>query len=132
MLTDKINNALKSAARSITRIHLKDKVRSNIVFQKAGLRCLNEMVAYTSATTIWKSKMNMNPLGSLLFSKNDTIPTKGVVTRSEHSCKAIIPVPGCKTLAANLLARVWNDSSDLRNVTTLGAAKIDARIFSKS
>ena len=55
VLTDKINNALKSAARSITRTRLKDKVRSSIVFQKAGLRCLNEMVAYTSAITIWKS-----------------------------------------------------------------------------
>ena len=132
VLTDKINNALKSAARTITRTRLKDKVRSEIVLHKAGLRSLNEMVVYTSATMVWKSKMCMNPLGSLLFSKTFMKPTESAVTRSESSCKAILPAPGCRILAANLLARVWNESADLRNSKTLGAAKMAARKFSKS
>ena len=53
LLTDKINNALKSAARTITRTRLKDKVRSDIVLQKAGQKSLNEMVAYSSAIMVW-------------------------------------------------------------------------------
>ena len=74
-----------------------------------------------------------NPIPLLApFSRNVTKPTKGVVTRSENSCQAILPVPGCKILAANLLARVWNESADLRNAKTLGAAKMAARKFSQS
>lgn len=132
VLTDQINNALKSAARTITRIRLKDKVRSDIVLQKAGLKCLNEMVAFTSATMVWKSKMNMDPLGSLLFSKKTTKPTDSITTRSENSDKAKLPAPGCRTLAANLLARVWNESADLRSAKTLWAAKKAAKLFSQS
>ena len=53
-LADSINCSIKSAARSITRTRLTDKVRSVTIMQKAGLRYLNEMVAYTSAITVWK------------------------------------------------------------------------------
>ena len=131
VLTDKINCALKSAARSITRIRLTDKVKSDTVLQKAGLRSLNEMVIYTSATTIWKSKLWMDPLGSLLFPKSTENPNR-VSTRSKNSSSAKPPVPGCKTLAANLLARLWNESQEIKNAETLGAAKKAARKLSKS
>ena len=56
---------------------------------------------------------------------------ESIVTRSDNMCKAKLPAPGCRTSAANLLARVWNESSDLRNAQTLGAAKLAARKFSK-
>ena len=131
-LTDKINCALKSAARTITRIRLTDRVNSDIVLQKAGLKSLNEMVTYTSATTIWKSKQWMDPLGSLLFPKRVANPSGGVSTRSINSYNAKLPVPGCLTLAANLLARLWNESPDIQNAETLGAAKKAARNLSKS
>jgi len=131
VLTDKINCALKSAARTITRTRLTDKVKSDIVLQKAGLKSLNEMVAYTSATTIWKSKLWMDPLGSLLFQKSAANHNGGISTRSKNSCNAKLPVPGCMTIAANLLARLWNASPDLQKAETLGAAKQAARKLSK-
>ena len=66
-VTEEINLALKSAARTITRTKLTDKIRSEVVLERAGLRNLNELVASASATMVWKSKMNMDPLGTLLF-----------------------------------------------------------------
>ena len=75
--------------------------------------------------------MYMDPLGSLLFSKTAIKNPESIVTRSENVCKAKLPAPGCRTSAANLLARVWNESTDLRNAQTLGAAKLAARKFSK-
>ena len=132
VLTDKINCALKSVARTITRTRLKEKVRSEIVLQKAGLRSLNEMVAYTSAITVWKSKLWKDPLNTVLFPSKVANLVEGVSTRSENSFKAKIPVPGCRTLAANLLARLWNESPDIQKAETLGAAKKAARNLSKS
>ena len=75
--------------------------------------------------------MNMDPLGSLLFSKKTTKPTDSITTRSENSGKAKLPAPGCRTLAANLLARVWNESPDLRSAKTLWAAKKAGKKFSQ-
>ena len=132
VLTDKINCALKSAARTITRTKLKDKVRSEIVLQKAGLRSLNEMVAYTSAITVWKSKLWKDPLNTVLFQKKVEKVVGSVSTRSENSFKAKLPIPGCRTLAANLLARLWNKSDDIQIAETFGAAKKAARKLSKS
>ena len=40
-----INKAIKATARSITKTKLIDKVRSSVVLERAGLRCLNETVA---------------------------------------------------------------------------------------
>ena len=45
---------------------------------------------------------------------------------------AKLPVPGCRTLAANLLARLWNASPDIQSAVTFGAAKKAARKLSKS
>ena len=90
------------------------------------------MVAYTSAITVWKSKQWMDPLGRVLFTKKVQSVSGGVSTRSENSCKAKHPVPGCRTLAANLLARLWNESPDIQIAETLGAAKKAAKKLSKS
>ena len=103
-LTESINCAIKSAARTIARVCLKDKIRTEIVLKKAGLRSLNELVACASATMVWKSKMCTDPLAELLFSNQETNPVKSILTRSETNNKARLPVPGCCTLAANLLA----------------------------
>ena len=67
-LIEQINVAIKSAARTITQTKLSDKVPSHLVLSKAGLSCLNEMVASASALMAWKSKIFMDPLGNRLFS----------------------------------------------------------------
>ena len=113
-LTESINCAIKSAARTIARVRLKDKIRTEIVLKKAGLQSLNELVACASATMVWKSKMSMDPLAELLFSKHVTNSVKTISTRSESGNKAGLPVPGCCTLAANLLARAWNEAPNLK------------------
>ena len=129
IITEKINCALKSAARTITRIRLTDKVRSEIILEKAGLRELNEMVASSSAIMLWKSKMRMDPLGSLIFPNSNG---EKFFTRSTVSNKAKLPVPGFNTLAVNHMARAWNDAPNLQNASTLGAAKSAARMWSRS
>ena len=76
-LTEEINKSIKSTARSITRIKLSDKVRSEVVLAKACLRCLNEVTASAMAILTWKSKKLMSPLGVRLFSeRNDMINTR--------------------------------------------------------
>ena len=52
--------------------------------------------------------------------------------RSAKSDTAKPPVPGYGTLAANLLARAWNQSPELQSASTLGAAKTAARKWAKS
>ena len=46
--------------------------------------------------------------------------------------KAIQPVPGNNTLAANLMAGAWNSSSELQSVTTIGAARSVARKWAQN
>ena len=65
--TEEINMTIKSAARVITKTKLSDKIPSKSVLNKAGLRYLDEMVAYSSAVMVWKSKQLMDPLGKRLF-----------------------------------------------------------------
>ena len=131
-LTNTINSAIKSAARTITQTRLSDKIRTNVILQKAGLRTLNEMVAYTSAMTIWKSKHCMDPLGSRIFASKMTQPTKNITTRSDTSTHAKNPVPGCSTLAINLLARTWNEAFKLQTPKNINAAKSAARKWARS
>ena len=75
--------------------------------------------------------MCMDPLGSLLFSKTATKHPGRIMTRSKNMCNARLPAQGCRTIAANLLARAWNKSTDLQNAKTLWAAKLAAKNFSK-
>jgi hypothetical protein len=123
LATENINRSIKSVARTITKTALSDKVSSKSILEKAGLRTLNEMVASQTALMVWKSKKAKDPLGRNLF------PDRSIMrhTRSINSTNATQPVPGNKTLAANLMARAWNSSTELHTVTTIGAAKSVAR-----
>ena len=66
-VTEEINMAMKSTARTITKTKLLDKVCSEDVLAKANLKCLNEAVGANTATTVWKSKQSNNPLKNCLF-----------------------------------------------------------------
>ena len=131
-LTEKINCAIKSVARTITRTRLTDKIRSEIILQKAGLRSLNAMVAYSSAVMIWKSKKCMDPLGSLIFPSKVINPSRNIITRSDTSSAVKVPVPGNGNAAANLLARTWNEAAQVQAATNLSAAKSAARMWAQS
>ena len=122
LATENINRSIKSVARTITRTALSDKVSSKSILEKAGLRTLNEMVASQTALMVWKSKKAKDPLGRKLF------PVRSIMrhTRSINSTYATQPVPGNNTLAANLMSRAWNSSTELHIVTTIGAAKLVA------
>ena len=86
------------------------------------------MVASQTAVMIWKSKKAKDPLARSLF------PSRSIIrpTRSMNCGHATQPVPGNKTLAANLMARAWNSSTKLRTVTTVGAAKTVAREWARN
>ena len=43
-----------------------------------------------------------------------------------------VPVPGHSTLAANLMARAWNQAPNLQTASSLGAAKSAAHKWAKS
>ena len=128
LATENINRSIKSVARTITKTALSDKVSSKSVLEKAGLRTLNEMVASQTAFMVWKSKKAKDPLGRNLF------PDRSIMrhTRSINSTNATQPVPGNNTLAANLMARAWNSSTELHTVTTIGAAKSVARKWAQN
>ena len=123
LATDKINRAIKSVARTITKTKLTDMISSDTVLQKCGLRCLNEMVASSAVLMVWKAKKKMDPLGSCLFPEKATLRP----IRSQHENKATQPVPGNRTLSTNLMAKAWNSASELHNVNTIGAAKAISR-----
>ena len=112
-----LEKSIRSAARTISRSKLTDKIRSEVVLQKAGLRSLTEAVCVTMATTIWKARKKMNQLGCVfnnrLFLKN---------TRSMSSNNLCQPIPGHPEAAVNKLAQVWN-LMNLGSAKTLGCAK---------
>ena len=65
-VTEEINMAMKSTARTITKTKLLDKVCSEDVLAKVILKCLNETVGAITAATVWKSKQSNNPLKNCL------------------------------------------------------------------
>ena len=123
LATEKINRAINSVARTITKTRLKDMVSSATVREKCGLRSLNEMVASSAVLMAWKAKKSMNPLGSCIFPEKVNLRP----VRSKNIHKATQPVPGNRTLASNLIAKSWNDATELHSVDTLAAAKIVSR-----
>ena len=128
LATENINRSIKSVARTITKTALSDNVLSKLVLEKAGLRTLNEMVASQTALMVWKSNKARDPLGKILFPERTIMRP----TRSINSVKAIQPVPGNNSLAANLMARAWNSSSELQTVTTIGSARSVARTWAQN
>ena len=101
------------------------------MLKKAGLQSLNEMVACASAVMAWKAKMKMDPPAKLLFCNQMKIERK-ISTRSTNSDSARLPVPVCNTLAANLLARAWNEIPKLQTSISLNAAKLAAKNWARS
>ena len=89
---------------------------------------VNESVASASATMVWKSKMCMNPLGSLLFPPETEHSSEKMTTRSANSYMAKIPVPGHSSLAVNLLARAWNDAKQLQSALNLSSASASKKL----
>ena len=65
----------------------------------------------------------MNPIGNCIFPEKEALRP----VRSINKNKATQPVPGNRTLAANLIAKSWNSAKELQSVDTLGAAKIASR-----
>ena len=128
LFVEDINKAIKATAWTITKTKLVDKVRSCVVLQRAGLRCLNEMVASIMARMIWKSRHAMDPLGRLLF--REKCPIK--FTRSYYSDDATRPVPGYPLIAANIMARIWNTVPGLKSATSLGIASSISQNWAKS
>ena len=61
-------------------------------------------------------------------------PSRSIIrpTLSINCGKATQPVPGNKTLAANLMARAWNSSIELQTVTTIGAARTVAQKWARN
>jgi hypothetical protein len=101
-------------ARTITKTKLSDKIRSEVLLQKSGLKCLNEAVASITGVTVWKAKKAMDPLGQRIFREKSILQC----TRSTAS-KDIDPlVQGYPILSTNIMARIWNVVPGLQHATT--------------
>ena len=126
-VTEDINKAIKAAAFTITKSRLSDKIRSEVLLQKAGLKCLNEAVASITAVTVWKSKTFMNPLGQRIFWEKSSLQC----TRSATLKDIGLFVPGYPTLSTNIMARIWNAVPGLQQASTLGTANSLAKKWAK-
>ena len=117
-ILEDINKAIKSTARTITRIKLTDKVSSNIVLWKAGLPSLNEAVSSSMASLIWKARNQMNPLGQIFKTSNSSMNTRSLSNEKLSSY-----VPGHSEAASNNLVKLWN-VLDLKSAKSVTAAKM--------
>jgi hypothetical protein len=124
-ILNEIDKSIKATARTITRTSLKDKIRSDIVLSRAGLRSLTEAVSETMACAIWKARKEMNPLGCI-FKNNHSNRN----TRSSSNDKLCQPVPGHPEAATNKLAHSWN-IMNLHSAKTLGSVRTSARLWYK-
>ena len=130
-VTEDINKAIKATARTITKSKLSDKIRSEVLLQKSGLKCLNEAVASTTAVTVWKAKTFMDPLGQRIFREKSNLQCTRSVTTHNTTKDIGLPVPGYPTLSTNIMARIWNTVPGLQHASTLGAAKSLAKKWAK-
>ena len=71
------------------------------------------------AIMVWKSKQALDPLGIRLFHEHPS----NRITRYSASNYICQPVPGYSSLAANIMARIWNSVPGLQTESTLEAAK---------
>ena len=53
-----------------------DKVRSEVILERAGLKSLTEAVSVTMATLIWKARKEMNTLGFIFENKSSIKNTR--------------------------------------------------------
>ena len=125
-LVEDINKAIKSAARTITKTKLSDKVPSNIVLWKAGLPSITHAVSRCMASLIWKARNQMNPLGQIFETSSATMNT-----RASKNEKLFSSVPGHSEAASSTLANLWNHL-DLNSAKSVTAAKALASNYFKS
>ena len=92
-------------------------VSSESTLQRSGLHNQNEIVAQSHKAPAF------TPAGRTIMRS----------TRSNNNNnKTTQAFPGIHTLAANLMARIWNAANDLQNVATLGVAKPVARKWARN
>ena len=120
-LLEDINKGIKSAARTITKTKLTDKVSSDIVLWKAGLPSLNEAVSTRMATLIWKARKQMNPLGQIFETSKSSRNTRALKSERLFS-----HVPGHTEAASNNLDNIWNQL-DLKSAKSVMEAKFLAK-----
>ena len=125
-LLEDINKAIKSCARTITKIKLSDKVPSDIVLWKAGLPSVNQAVSKCMASLIWKARNKMNPLGHIFETSKAHMNTRAAVKERLSSS-----VPGHHEAASTILANLWN-TLDLKSARSVTAAKALAKDHFKS
>ena len=125
-LLEDINKSIKAAARTITKIKLKDKVPSDVVLWKAGIPNLNQAVSKCMATLIWKARHLMNPLGHIFETSRASMNL-----RSKISERLSSSIPGHPEAASNILANIWNHL-DLKSAKSASAAKSLANNYFKS
>ena len=116
-----IDKSIRATARTITHTKLTDKLKSELVLHKAGLRGLTEAVIEIMACAIWKARREMNPLGRIFQNKVSTRNTRS--TSHDNLCQ---PVPGHPQSAANKLAQIWNNLN-LSSAKTLGCVRTSAQ-----
>jgi hypothetical protein len=90
-------------------------VSSESTLQRSGLHNQNEIVAQSHKAPAF------TPAGRTIMRATRSN------NNNKNNNKATQAFPGIHTLAANLMARIWNAANDLQNVATLGVAKPVAR-----
>ena len=94
-------------------------VSTESTLQRIGLHNLNEIVAQSHKAPAFI------PAGRTILR-----PTRSINNKNNN--KATQAFPGIHTLAANIMARIWNAANDLQNVATLGVAKPVARKWARN
>ena len=95
-------------------------VSSESTLQRSGLHNQNEILAQSHKAPAF------TPAGRTIMR-----PTRSN-NNNKNNNKATQAFPGIHTLAANLMARIWNAANDLQNVATLGVAKPVARKWARN
>jgi peroxiredoxin len=93
-------------------------VSSESTLQRSGLHNQNEIVAQSHKAPAF------TPAGRTIM--------RATRSNNNNNNKATQAFPGIHTLAANLMARIWNAANDLQNVATLGVAKPVARKWARN
>ena len=99
-------------------------VSSESTLQRSGLHNQNEIVAQSHKAPAF------TPAGRTIM--RATRSNNNNNNNNKNNNKATQAFPGIHTLAANLMARIWNAANDLQNVATLGVAKPVARKWARN
>ena len=100
-------------------------VSSESTLQRSGLHNQNEIVAQSHKAPAF------TPAGRTIMRATRSNNNNNN-NNNKNNNKATQAFPGIHTLAANLMARIWNAANDLQNVATLGVAKPVARKWARN